>query len=136
MSVKPRKFQPTPRQALEIWAWREGVGPFSKAMPTLYLSGGEAGVDQSQVIAIWVERFMVKQAYKRLVLCTICDRPYSWREPGETKFRALMRHGLLALLDKPTRDIPDLAVEIARLQLTEWAESNPAPEFSQNFEIA
>lgn len=87
--------QLTPLGMLEIWGLR--VSGSSLKDPLAKSTGGPAGIDDELALALYVEsvegfdqaRAILTHIYARFLPI----QNYRYREPGETRLRAAMRHG-------------------------------------------
>jgi hypothetical protein len=96
---KPRKMHPleklTPLGMLEIWGLR--VSGSSLKDPLAQSTGGRAGIDDELALALYVEATegfeqshpVLTHVYARFLPI----QTYRYRQPGETRLRAAMRHG-------------------------------------------
>jgi hypothetical protein len=90
----------TPLGMLEIWGLR--ISGSSLKDPLALSTGGPSGIDDEMALALYVEATsafeQAKPVLTHIYARFLPIRSYRYREPGETRLRAAMRHGQASLM--------------------------------------
>jgi len=85
----------TPLAMLEIWGLRVSGGSLKN--PLMKSTGNPAGIDDEMALALYVENTegfeQAKPVLTHVYARFLPISSYRYREPGETRLRAAMRHG-------------------------------------------